>query len=1319
MKMELSFKSVERMLLRFFMLLISVLFFECSVYAVPDNPIFRHLDTRNGLANNSVSCIEEDDFGFMWFGTKNGVCRYDGQGFKLFGNNEMIASICNDKHGRIWYSSFSGLYCVDLASNTIKDFQNLIPGHYSASFVLVSDYEGGIWMIVNRTLTRLDFQKGIACSYALGSHASPNRICCGTDGWPYVTADDGCVYIYDREEDIFLPLRILAEEEIKAGKELEYLAFSPEGFAISTTDNDVILYNSENGTSKLVFGGNEDGRDAQVRCVEIDADGCILVGTDKGLYSFFPDGKKQLTVHDSIDFYSLSNDNVRCMKIDSRNHLWLGTFYSGVNIRERPNIRFYRNLADTANCSISGNTVRAIASDPFGNIWAGTEDGFLNVINADGTVFCFGYEQSVPKSNFHSIALKDGKMYVASYDNGIFVFDALTRKLERHIKPESAHSVVIYCLRDGTIALGTTIGLFYLNQGKNELEYVEGTESLFVHSMCQVSSDILLLGTYSKGVFMLDLNDGSINPLNIDVGDAPYPSFVTHIFQDSNRKVWLSTEGSGLFRIDAKVGKGKCSATHFSESDGLPSNIIGAVCQSFDGRIWVSTDLGLISISEQDKVDRLIDKDIPIGLSFRYGSVLHAADDSIYMGATDGMLSFKPSDFKMANPYPVFCTDVIAGGQNGEMSILKENESTLTGKKFKVKQKDASYLTFHFACPSSDSYSKTVFKYSLQKGKNRFESFTEDGHITFAGISAGKYKFEVGVKEPQSENASIQYEIVVVPPFLISVPAIVLYISLLVLILCFGIYRWVVRKREERSRMLKSIDEEKQKEIYQAKINFFTNIAHDIRTPLSLIKMPVDKIISGKEYTEKTEEDMRLIKANTDRLLDLTNQLVDFRKIESKQMRLNFINEDICALVSKCCDCFKPAAEIRDVTFRTEIPEHKIMVMCAAESVEKIVSNMLSNAFKYCDSEVIICLELSKDGNNVCIRVSSDGAKIAKEDRSRIFEPFFQEKNRKTRINGSKGSGLGLPFSRSLAELHNGSLVLDVSDSEMNSFILTLPRVQEGQIGLSSGTTDDLYTESNYDLCADRHNLLVAEDNQEMASYLKRELSRDYNVFCAQDGEDALNVLHDNRIDLLISDIMMPRMSGCELCNYIKTHLEYSHIPVILLTAGVGMETHLKSLKVGADGYLEKPFGIELLRANISNIFKNRELSYKQYSSSPLSNFTVLKVSNRDEVFMENLNSEIMSRISDSELGVEDLGSALGMSKSTLFRKVKANTNLNINEYIRLVRLKRAAELLSEGKYRINEVAYLVGFSSPSYFASKFQKQFNLSPSEFAKKVKE
>lgn len=199
----------------------------------------------------------------------------------------------------------------------------------------------------------------------------------------------------------------------------------------------------------------------------------------------------------------------------------------------------------------------------------------------------------------------------------------------------------------------------------------------------------------------------------------------------------------------------------------------------------------------------------------------------------------------------------------------------------------------------------------------------------------------------------------------------------------------------------------------------------------------------------------------------------------------------------------------------------------------------------------------------------------------------------------------------------------------------------------------------------------------------------------------------------------MPRMSGCELCNYIKTHLEYSHIPVILLTAGVGMETHLKSLKVGADGYLEKPFGIELLRANISNIFKNRELSYKQYSSSPLSNFTVLKVSNRDEVFMENLNSEIMSRISDSELGVEDLGSALGMSKSTLFRKVKANTNLNINEYIRLVRLKRAAELLSEGKYRINEVAYLVGFSSPSYFASKFQKQFNLSPSEFAKKVKE
>ena len=253
---------------------------------------------------------------------------------------------------------------------------------------------------------------------------------------------------------------------------------------------------------------------------------------------------------------------------------------------------------------------------------------------------------------------------------------------------------------------------------------------------------------------------------------------------------------------------------------------------------------------------------------------------------------------------------------------------------------------------------------------------------------------------------------------------------------------------------------------------------------------------------------------------------------------------------------------------------------------------------------------------------------------------------------------------------------------------------------------------------ADRHNLLIVEDNAEMSSYLKKELSNEYNVITAVNGLEALEVLKRERVDLIVSDIMMPEMDGCALCDYIKTNIEYSHIPVILLTAGVGMESHIESFQVGADGYLEKPFSVELLRANITNIFKNRELSNKLYATSPLSHFTGHKANNMDIDFMARINEEIMLRISDSELSVDDLAAAMLMSKSTLFRKVKANTNLNINEYIRLVRLKKAAELLSEGKYRINEVAYLVGFSSPSYFANKFQQQFNLSPSEFLRKLR-
>ena len=343
---------------------------------------------------------------------------------------------------------------------------------------------------------------------------------------------------------------------------------------------------------------------------------------------------------------------------------------------------------------------------------------------------------------------------------------------------------------------------------------------------------------------------------------------------------------------------------------------------------------------------------------------------------------------------------------------------------------------------------------------------------------------------------------------------------------------------------------------------------------------------------------------------------------------------------------------------------------------------------------------------------------IPARDAERLLEIFYQVGDSRK----GKGTGLGLPFARTLANLHNGKLFLDTGVRDFNSFVLELPVVQPENFSLEeeqpeSDPVREIDGVQDHD--GSRHTLLLGEDSAEMREYLADELSDEYNVITAVNGQDAVEKLKEERIDLVISDIMMPVMDGCQLCNYVKTNMEYSHLPVLLLTAAVGMETRLQTLEVGADGYIEKPFPIELLRANIANLFKNREISYKQFTNSPLTHFNSVNTSKMDEEFMDKLHGIVMKHMAEQDLSIETLTGLIGTSKSTLYRKVKANTGLNINEYIRLCRLKQAAEMLSSQKYRINEVAYMVGFSSPSYFATSFQKQFNISPSAFVKNLKD
>ena len=457
------------------------------------------------------------------------------------------------------------------------------------------------------------------------------------------------------------------------------------------------------------------------------------------------------------------------------------------------------------------------------------------------------------------------------------------------------------------------------------------------------------------------------------------------------------------------------------------------------------------------------------------------------------------------------------------------------------------------------------------------------------------------------------------------------------------------------------------------------------------------------------------MQANTDRLLSLTNQILDMRKMERNEMKLSFINEDLCAIVHKAIRLFEQMAQEQHTTMNISIPENPVMIMCAKDSVLTIISNLLSNAVKYGKDRINIIVGHADEGRTATVRVESNGEIIPDFEKEKIFQIFFQ---REGAAKEGQGTGLGLPYARNLANMHNGKLYLDSNVQEMNSFVLELPVKQAEEVNIEAPEPAHKPVErENVEYDNSRHTILIVEDSAEMREYLADDLSEEYNIRTATNGAEALDMIRTEKIDLVISDIMMPIMDGCELCNAIKSDSDLSHIPVILLTAVVGTETRIETLEVGADGYIEKPFPIELLRSNISNLFMNKEISYRQFMNKPLTHYSSVTANKVDQEYMDKVHDFIMKHIAETDLNIENLTSQLGTSKSSLYRKLKANTGLSINEYIRICRLKQAAELLSSQKYKINEVAFMTGFSSPSYFATCFQKQFNITPSEFVKNL--
>ena len=1296
--------------------------------------LFRHYTTDDGLAGNSILCMTQDKLGILWAGTRNGVCWFDGERFNAPVVQDAdgllsgaINSICIAADGQVWMSTVRGICSYDPVTG---DLRTLGPS-YAGARDLHCDAGGRLWCILDGEIRMIDPESGEEHRYASQDSFYPYRCCPDGKGQMWFSSRDGQLYRYLPESDSFEQYRILPRQTLAEGiYPRMFIPLSDGNFLIATSNNEVWETNPARGSSERLMTAAQMEDEAAILCLLENRSGEYLIGSNKGLYLLDSRTRSVSGIgSDPADRLSLSTDNIRTLFKDRDGQVWIGTFYSGINLWQQSEITFYRNFSDSSPLSIRGNTVRSICQDDADHIWIGTEDGFINRIGPDGTVLSVGTEHGLPPmANYHSLLLHGGQLIIASYDNGLFLFDPERLRVTAHYGIPGENFICLLQTRDGQVLTGTGSGVYSFSPESGQFERLEGLGSYFVHTLCEDRRGRIWIGTLGGGPWIFDREAGTCAPMAATPGSVSLDrTRITHLAEDRNGVIWMATEGDGLCRAQADpVDPNLFATAQFTLADGLPSNVTCAIVQGREGLLWVSTDKGLFSFDPESNrlTNTYYDKNGTVGNFFRYGSVMTDQTGRIYMGTTLGMLAFRPSVLRERREPVLLLTDILAGSANQTLRLHEPGHSALTSSRITVRRRDAAYLTFRFANIASDDWHHQRYRYSFTRRHNTVESVTEENSVTFAGIRNGRYTFRVCVDGADSPQAQRELTIRVRPPLTASLPARIFYLLALLAGGGWVVHNYGRRKKLEREQYLQRLEDEKQHEIYDAKINFFTNIAHEIRTPLTLIKMPVDKILEERRFSEESREDLATVKANTDRLLSLTNQLLDFRKIESKQMKLNFLPEDLCALTRRVCGYFTHAAQEHHIDFSTQIPEGEIPVMCAAASVEKIISNLISNGLKYCQTRVVLSLAETADGKGAVLRVTSDGQAISAADRERIFEPFYQERMTQIKIIGSKGTGLGLPFARMLTQLHNGRLYLDDAGGPGNCFVLELPKEQDQPVGLirqqaEAPEPEQAVEETVEQAPSGRHTVLIAEDDVELNNYLKKELSTDYNVLQAFNGDEALETVKTQKVDILVSDIMMPGLDGCALCNIIKTNLEYSHIPVLLLTAAVGMERHIETLQVGADGYLEKPFPISLLKANIQNLFDNRELTFKQFTSSPLSHFNGLKVGNMDDDYMNRLHKEVMKRLSDPDLSIDELVSTLGTSKSTLFRKVKANTGLNIAEYIKLCRLKKAAELLAGQKYKIGEVVYMVGFSSASYFTASFKKQFNVSPSDFVRQVRE
>lgn len=1290
---------------------------------------FKNYGVGQGLSSNTITSIIQDRKGFIWLGSRNGLNRFDGTTFRIFRNSSKdtttlgsnsILSLFEDEKEQIWVGTTKGIYVYHPLKESFTIFSRIPPGEIR---YIKGDKEHNIWIISNFVLYKYHLPTATLSSYSVPNDETV-ALNISLSGVVWAATGTGLVRRYNRTADRFEDYNFSGLTREKRISRVQEIFPIDDRQVLVGTFNHVYQFNTATGTLKDIFENHPSTKEVQLHTIIQQSPTEFWLGTETGLYVYdILTGKTVQIEKQQSNPYSITDNVVTSFCKDREGGTWIGTFFGGVNYYSKEFNKFQKYFPQPAVNTLSGNLVHEICSDQWGNLWVGTEDAGLNKINLrTGRIEHFkpsGQKGSISYPNIHGLVAVGNELWVGTYEHGLDVLDIPSGKVVRHYNAgndtgslKSDFIVTLYKTRNNEVLVGTWLGLFRYNRAKDNF-----TPLTFFNTQVQgIHEDVrgvIWVNTYGNGVYYYHPSTGKGGNLRHNPKDknSLVNNYVNGLFQDHQQNFWFSTEG-GLSRYD-KNGK----ITNYTMESGLPDNQVFKVLEDGEHFLWISTSKGLVRMNPEDGSMKIYRSSHGLLTEqFNYNSGYRHTDGTLFFGTMKGLIGFNPKELHQTGYIPpVYITGIQVN--NSELPI--NNTSLKTSVTYSppiILPYDSSNISLDVAALSFNTPEMNEYLYKMEGFDLEWTAIKSNRKIYYTKLPPGDYTFQVKGSAGNGawNKKATTLRITIRPPWWATTFAYIVYV-LIGLGIIFTILRYYyIALNARNKRKIDLFEREKEREIYNAKIDFFTNIAHEIRTPLTLIKMPLDKLISQQGHDSETKESLNIMKKNTNRLIDLTNQLLDFRKAEANKFSLTFTKTDVNELLTEMHSIFKAAADQKALSFRLELPRITLHAFVDEEAVKKIMANLVNNAIKYAEKTVSIrLLPFSSEDTTFHIEFMNDGYQIPIELKEKIFEPFYRIKE----TEKEAGTGIGLPLAKALAELHNGQLELKPAEGT-NLFLLSLPIHQDQEIDLhygkeETGTTAEAREEPQAFADPSKPVILLVEDNREILGFIQRELSASYNMCTALNGQEALEVLQEENVHLVISDIMMPVMDGIKLCKRIKTDLQYSHVPIILLTAKNSLQSKIEGLEVGADAYIEKPFSFEHLQAQITNLIANRNNLKEYFARSPLTHLKGIAHSKADKNFIEQLHAVISDNITDMDLDVDRLSRLMNMSRPTLYRKIKALSDLTPNELINLSRLKKAAELLSEGKYRINEVAHMVGYSVHANFSRDFSKQFGVTPSAY------